>query len=232
MAKGYWIPHLDVSNPQGFQAYRDTADAWHKTNGSKLLARGGRSEVMEGKMRSRNVIREYDSFDVAVEAYHSPEYSRAHPLREPHSQCDFPIVEGYDGPQPAPVGTPPAAGPRKGYWIAHVDITDAEGYKAYQAANAKPFGMFGARFLVRGRPPGGDGGQGSLPLRDHGISQLRSGARLLSFAGISSGQGSAPGQGRDRSDRQRRLQRRLARSKRCPICGLWWPAPAGAWGAR
>ena len=150
MAKGYWIPHLDVSNPQGFQAYRDTADAWHKTNGSRLLARGGRSEVMEGMMRSRNVIREYDSFDVAVNAYHSPEYSRAHPLREPHSQCDFPIVEGYDGPQPAPVGTPPAAGPRKGYWIAHVDITDAEGYKAYQAANAKPFGMFGARFLVRG----------------------------------------------------------------------------------
>ena len=86
MAKGYWIPHLDVSNPQGFQAYRDTADAWHKTNGSRLLARGGRSEVMEGKMRSRNVIREYDSFDVAVNAYHSPEYSRAHPLREPHSQ--------------------------------------------------------------------------------------------------------------------------------------------------
>ena len=111
MAKGYWIPHLDVSNPQGFQAYRDTADAWHKTNGSRLLARGGRSEVMEGKMRSRNVIREYDSFDVAVNAYHSPEYSRAHPLREPHSQCDFPIVEGYDGPQPAPVGRRPPPGP-------------------------------------------------------------------------------------------------------------------------
>ena len=150
MAKGYWIPHLDVSNPQGFQAYRDTADAWHKTNGSRLLARGGRSELMEGKMRARNVIREFDSFDVTVKAYHSPEYSRAHPLREPHSQCDFPIVEGYDGPQPPIVGTPPAPGARKGYWIAHVDITDPEGYKAYQAANAKPFGMYGARFLVRG----------------------------------------------------------------------------------
>ena len=150
MAKGYWIPHLDVSNPQGFQAYRDTADAWHKTNGSRLLARGGRSELMEGKMRARNVIREFDSFDVTVKAYHSPEYSRAHPLREPHSQCDFPIVEGYDGPQPPIVGTPPAPGARKGYWIAHVDMTDPEGYKAYQAANAKPFGMYGARFLVRG----------------------------------------------------------------------------------
>ena len=107
----------------------------------------------------------------------------------------FPIVEGYDGPQPAPVGPPPAAGPRKGYWIAHVDITDAEGYKAYQAANAKPFGMFGAAVPGAGRPPGGDGGQGSLPLRDAGISQLRSGARLLSFAGISSGQGLRQGKG-------------------------------------
>jgi uncharacterized protein (DUF1330 family) len=71
-------------------------------------------------------------------------------LRKGHAICDFPIVEGYEGPQPAPVGAPPASGPRKGYWIAHVDITDPEGYKAYQAANAKPFGMYGGRFLVRG----------------------------------------------------------------------------------
>ena len=53
MPKGYWIPHLDVSNPQGFQAYRDTADAWHKTNGSRLLARGGRSEVIIGAQREQ-----------------------------------------------------------------------------------------------------------------------------------------------------------------------------------
>ena len=37
----------------------------------------------------------------------------------------------------------------KGYWIAHVDVTDAEGYKAYQAANAVAFAKYGARFLVR-----------------------------------------------------------------------------------
>ena len=42
MPKGYWIPHLDVSNPEGFQAYREMADAGHKRFGSKLLARGGR----------------------------------------------------------------------------------------------------------------------------------------------------------------------------------------------
>ena len=150
MAKGYWIPHLDVSNPQGFQAYREMADAWHRHNGSRLLARAGRHELVEGKMRSRNVLREYNSFDEALAAYSSPEYSRARPLRAPHSACDFLIVEGYDGPQPERIGTPPAPAALKGYWIGHVDVTDADGYKPYTVANAIPFGKFGARFVVRG----------------------------------------------------------------------------------
>ncbi|HKO67222.1 MAG TPA: DUF1330 domain-containing protein [Burkholderiaceae bacterium] len=38
----------------------------------------------------------------------------------------------------------------KGYWIARVDVTDAEKYKSYIAANAKPLKQHGARFLVRG----------------------------------------------------------------------------------
>eukprot|EP01036_Dinobryon_divergens_P048237 gene48237-64724_t len=37
----------------------------------------------------------------------------------------------------------------KGYWIARVDVHDAENYKAYIAANAEPFATYGARFLVR-----------------------------------------------------------------------------------
>ena len=40
----------------------------------------------------------------------------------------------------------------KGYWIARVDVTDTEKYKAYVAANAQPLHEFGARFLVRGGP--------------------------------------------------------------------------------
>lgn len=37
----------------------------------------------------------------------------------------------------------------KGYWIARVDVTDPEAYKAYVAANAEPLRKHGARFLVR-----------------------------------------------------------------------------------
>jgi uncharacterized protein (DUF1330 family) len=38
----------------------------------------------------------------------------------------------------------------KGYWIARIDVHDAEGYKEYVAQNGAVFNKFGARFLVRG----------------------------------------------------------------------------------
>lgn len=38
----------------------------------------------------------------------------------------------------------------KGYWIARVDVRDAERYKDYVATAKPAFERFGARFLVRG----------------------------------------------------------------------------------
>lgn len=36
-----------------------------------------------------------------------------------------------------------------GYWIARVDVNDADAYRRYVEANAVPFAKYGARFLVR-----------------------------------------------------------------------------------
>jgi uncharacterized protein (DUF1330 family) len=38
----------------------------------------------------------------------------------------------------------------KGYWIARVDVSDPEAYKAYVTENAIAFAKYGARFIVRG----------------------------------------------------------------------------------
>ena len=38
----------------------------------------------------------------------------------------------------------------KGYWVAVVDVSDPDGYKAYIAENAKPLRKFGGCFLARG----------------------------------------------------------------------------------
>jgi uncharacterized protein (DUF1330 family) len=150
MAKGYWIPHLDVSNQEGYKAYMAATPEAHRKYHGHVIVRGGTHEAMEGRARSRNVLREFPDYATALACYRSSEYQSAKPLRLPHSVCDFIIVEGYDGPQPTPAAPVPAAAARKGYWIAHVDVTDPEGYKPYQAANAVPFSKFGARFLVRG----------------------------------------------------------------------------------
>ncbi|MEO1291315.1 MAG: DUF1330 domain-containing protein [Pseudomonadota bacterium] len=37
----------------------------------------------------------------------------------------------------------------KGYWMAHVDVQNAEVYKEYVARNGVAFSKFGGRFLVR-----------------------------------------------------------------------------------
>lgn len=38
----------------------------------------------------------------------------------------------------------------KGYWIARIDVRDAEGYKDYIATAKSAFERFGANFLARG----------------------------------------------------------------------------------
>jgi uncharacterized protein (DUF1330 family) len=40
----------------------------------------------------------------------------------------------------------------KGYWIAHVDIHNPQGYHAYVEQNGEVFRKYGARFIVRAGP--------------------------------------------------------------------------------
>jgi uncharacterized protein (DUF1330 family) len=150
MPKGYWIPQIDVSDPEGYKAYTAaTPPAHHKYDGVALV-RGGKMEVLEGRAHARNVLREFPDYAAALACYRSPEYQSARPLRTAHSTAQFVIAEGYAGAQPPPSASAPPAAARKGYWIGHVDVTDPEGYKAYMTADMAPFGKFGARVLVRG----------------------------------------------------------------------------------
>ena len=43
----------------------------------------------------------------------------------------------------------------KGYWIAHIDVNDAERYPAYVETARPAFERFGAKFLARGGPTEG-----------------------------------------------------------------------------
>lgn len=146
MAKGYWIAYLDVRDPEGYKAYMAAAPAAHARFETRLLARAGQCERVEGQLRSRYVLREFNSQVEALACYDSPEYVRARPLRMPHASADFLIVEGWDGAQPtraAPANRP------KGYWLAHIDAADRATFDAHVAAAAAPIGRHGGHFLVR-----------------------------------------------------------------------------------
>ncbi len=100
MAKGYWIGHVDVADPEAYKAYVQANAIPFAKYGAKFLVRGGKAEGPEGKLRARHVVIEFESYEKAVACYHSPEYQAAIKLRLPVSTGDIVIVEGYDGPQP------------------------------------------------------------------------------------------------------------------------------------
>jgi uncharacterized protein (DUF1330 family) len=94
MPRGYLIGRISVYDPEGYKAYAAGATAAIAQYGGKVLARGGRTEIVEGEGRMRNVIIEFESFEQALTYYHSPEYLAARKLRWPISVGDFVIVEG------------------------------------------------------------------------------------------------------------------------------------------
>jgi uncharacterized protein (DUF1330 family) len=100
MAKGYWIASVDVSDMDGYKKYVAANAAPLRKFGAKFLTRGGNSEPVEGKLRSRVVVLEFPSYQAALDCYNSPEYQDAKKLREPVSAADIVVLEGYDGPQP------------------------------------------------------------------------------------------------------------------------------------
>jgi uncharacterized protein (DUF1330 family) len=68
--------------------------------GGRYVIRAGRSETMEGELRSRLVAIEFKDHETALACYRSPEYGRVKKLREHCAQADLVVVEGYDGAQP------------------------------------------------------------------------------------------------------------------------------------
>ncbi len=56
--------------------------------------RGGQGEVLEGPAANRLVVIEFESYQTALDCFHSPEYQAALKLRQAYSKAHFAIVEG------------------------------------------------------------------------------------------------------------------------------------------
>lgn len=95
--KGYWIAHVDVSDPDGYKSYvAANGIAFAKFNG-RFLVRGAPQEVVEGHVKARTVVIEFPSLEAAKACYVSDEYQAAKALRTPVSVSDVTIIEGWAG---------------------------------------------------------------------------------------------------------------------------------------
>ena len=96
MAKGYWVGQIVVHDLEQYQAYRAAnAEAFAKY-GARFLIRGGEQTIVEGQANPRTVVIEFKDIATAQACYDSPEYQAAKKLRDPVSDGNLVIVEGYD----------------------------------------------------------------------------------------------------------------------------------------
>jgi uncharacterized protein (DUF1330 family) len=92
--KGYWMGMVDVTDPDNYPQYLAANKAVLEQYGARFIVRGGQCQVFEGAPATRLVIIEFDSYQTALDCYHSPDYQVALKVRHAYSNAHFAIVEG------------------------------------------------------------------------------------------------------------------------------------------
>ena len=91
----YVIANVDVKDPVRYEDYRRLVPATIEKYGGRFIARGGRTEILEGEWRpSRLVIVEFPSVEQARAWWHSAEYAEARAIRQATSEGTLLILEG------------------------------------------------------------------------------------------------------------------------------------------
>ena len=95
----YVINDMDVTDPQLFEEYKKLSPPTVAQYGGKFLARGGRTETLEGGWSPRRlVILEFPDMASAQAWIDSPEYAPARRLRQRSSNSNIVLVEGAAPP--------------------------------------------------------------------------------------------------------------------------------------
>jgi uncharacterized protein (DUF1330 family) len=94
MPRGYIISRVDVFDPEAYALYAAAATKAMADHGGRPLARGGRSEALEGPDRARHAILEFADYDTARRYYHSEPYQIAKAMRAGAAQLEMVLVEG------------------------------------------------------------------------------------------------------------------------------------------
>ena len=91
----YVILDITVNDPGGYEEYKRLAPAALQRYRGTYLARGGETEILEGRWPSnRLVILEFENKEMAKAWLNSPEYAPARKLRHQYARTNMILVEG------------------------------------------------------------------------------------------------------------------------------------------
>jgi uncharacterized protein (DUF1330 family) len=96
----YWIARAKVNDPAEYGKYADRVPAILAKFGAKVLARGGRYQILEGAERfNRFVVIEFPSFEQGVACFNSQEYREAAAFRRRNNvgENELVMVEAGEG---------------------------------------------------------------------------------------------------------------------------------------
>jgi uncharacterized protein (DUF1330 family) len=92
----YWMARGRITDPEAYKKYTDRVPAILAQFGGKVLARGGRFQILEGPEHfQRFVVIEFPSFEDAVACQQSDAYQEAAAFRKNGGgEVELVIVEG------------------------------------------------------------------------------------------------------------------------------------------
>lgn len=92
----YWVARSKINDPVEYKKYTDRVPGIIARWGGKVLARGGRFQILEGPEKfQRFVVIEFPTLEKAVACHDSPEYQEAAAFRKQGAgEVELVIVEG------------------------------------------------------------------------------------------------------------------------------------------
>ena len=92
----FWLARSKINDPVEYKKYTDRVPAIIARYCGKVLARGGRYQILEGPQKfQRFVVIEFPSLEQAVACHDSPEYREASAFRKGGAgEVELVIVEG------------------------------------------------------------------------------------------------------------------------------------------
>src|SRR5580700_7924431 len=95
----YWVARSKINDPVAYKKYTDLVPAIIARYGGKVLARGGKFQIMEGPQKfQRFVVIEFPTFDQGVACFTSKEYDTAAAFRRANGagEVETIMVDGGD----------------------------------------------------------------------------------------------------------------------------------------